>query len=338
MYINSVRFRNYYVQVKFSGDNDLSLDFEEVQMQARTVRPGYTRFLLGLRYTFFILSLVVNLVYIYRYFELPANMRLPEQKYVLGLALSLVFFNDPFFALYIYFPNEASSVFSVLTLSVFVSYLFYFWVYLLSYIGENMEVRPVGVKLLGFVLLVGSTFGSLLAFHLQSLKHPIFSDLLTKPAQVLLIIAVILYVAHTLYIFYRLVRLCEAEHLLWRNNLFMMLGFIYVPVTVLALANFSLSVYALGKEVVVVVINYNLLVWVYMYLYSPTGQFQDPAELAHLDYEERLTDQNYLDLADLDEREVEVTLSPQLPPSQPRGQGSRQHEPLDEKEMPEWMA
>lgn len=48
----------------------MSADFEELRLQGRTIVKRYSQFLLGLRYIFFALSLIANLVYMIRYFKI----------------------------------------------------------------------------------------------------------------------------------------------------------------------------------------------------------------------------------------------------------------------------
>lgn len=64
------------------------------------------------------------------------------------------------------------------------------------------------MKLISFILLAGFTFGSLLAYHLQMLKHPYFDNGLITSVKVLIVISVILYVFYTIYICYMGISLC----------------------------------------------------------------------------------------------------------------------------------
>ena len=118
---------------------------------------------------------------------------------------------------------------------------------------------------------MGFTFGSLLSFHLNTLDQTIFDDNMSTTVKVFIALAIFTYAVTTVYIFYLVTRLCDSQgYMLWRNRIFKMLTIIYVSVTLIALANFALSFYSLGREVFVVIINYNIFVWAHQYLYTPT--------------------------------------------------------------------
>lgn len=123
----------------------------------------------------------------------------------MALGISLLFFNDPFFAVYILFPNEASSVFSVLVTSVFVAYLFSFWV---AMIQQFNKARVPYLQLGLFIGLAVLTFSSMLAFHLQSLKDSFFEVDYSTALKVLFVLAVIAYILTTVLIFKLVADVC----------------------------------------------------------------------------------------------------------------------------------
>ena len=69
-------------------------------------------------------------MYFWRFRKIPSNGRIIEQKMILALAILLMFFNDPFYALTIQIPNPVSSYFSVFFVVNFIIFLVFFWIIL----------------------------------------------------------------------------------------------------------------------------------------------------------------------------------------------------------------
>ena len=65
----------------------------------------YTDFLLSLRYTFLILSIIFGIIYLIFFFKMPNPIKTFEHKYIALLSISLILFNDPFYAITIYNAN-----------------------------------------------------------------------------------------------------------------------------------------------------------------------------------------------------------------------------------------
>jgi hypothetical protein len=237
------------------------------------VSEELTDFLLALRYTFLGLGLLGLGLYIWRLQRVRVDQYSFEQVQTLRLGAALVCFNDPFFALYVFLPNVASNVFSVLFLTLFFVSLFLYWASILEYIYRDMT--DSGNRLCRAVvaaLLFVGVFGLYLSFQLATLSDPFFDGVLHTPLIKGFIIYTALAVGLVLIYLGIFIYRSWAKGLIWRNKVFVALVVVYAPLTTVALCTLGLSFYSYGQYSVVVVINYNLLVWAYMYLYTNTDE------------------------------------------------------------------
>jgi hypothetical protein len=166
----SVKFRNYYIQVEFSPEQDLSQYFSYSFLNAQYVTEGLTKFLLAIRYFFFSVSLIASLAYcLHCYFshQKKGGLRF-EQRLTLPIALALTCFNDPFSAIYVFNPNPASSFFAVFFLSLFVISLVGYWMNMLEYIVCGTDANK-WQRVVLYLCMVISFFGSYLAYHILTL-------------------------------------------------------------------------------------------------------------------------------------------------------------------------
>ena len=74
----------------------------------------YTNFLLILRYTCLVWSLIVAVLYLTFYRRIPFQLRTFEHKYIAALVFSLILFNDPFFGISIYSGNAVWAILSTI--------------------------------------------------------------------------------------------------------------------------------------------------------------------------------------------------------------------------------
>jgi hypothetical protein len=107
IYFNEYRVAVVFEQPTLGVSNNPSTDPRRsmdvlIQHKVLFVNASYTEFELGWKYTFFTVTLIALLIprwgYAWRLAVVPRRSRSFEQRWTLALLISLVFFNDPFFA------------------------------------------------------------------------------------------------------------------------------------------------------------------------------------------------------------------------------------------------
>lgn len=74
-------------------------------MEFITINPEYSKFLLGIRYAFVIISIIANLFYVRRIKMIPYSDLVIEQKLIFVMGILLILFNDPFAGATVLYPN-----------------------------------------------------------------------------------------------------------------------------------------------------------------------------------------------------------------------------------------
>jgi hypothetical protein len=141
-----VRHDSYYYEVynlalpaPFNEDNEIG-----VTTQWSTINAGFTKFVLGVKYTFLIINLLVLLApgvgYCAHLSQVPVKEWSSEQVWILVLLEALLLFNDPFYAAQIY--SKESVAFTTLYVcfsATFLSLLLCFWHCTLSDLSRSGE-------------------------------------------------------------------------------------------------------------------------------------------------------------------------------------------------------
>ncbi len=124
-----VNYSNYRIRITLDEfEGTYATLIEGLHFFMFTANERYTKFLLGLRYTLFGISIVSLIVYLVFYIKSSEGMRTFEHKYIMALSISLQFFNDPLYALTILKANAFWAVLSTLFVTSFVSLLVTFWI------------------------------------------------------------------------------------------------------------------------------------------------------------------------------------------------------------------
>lgn len=99
------------------------------------MNPHLSILMIVVRSIGFLVTLVTGLLYFRNYLRIPHDQRSIEQRLVLAMSISILVFNDPLYSLSIVKPNIILYIFiyhhrtivSVLSLSQFIVFLFFFW-------------------------------------------------------------------------------------------------------------------------------------------------------------------------------------------------------------------
>jgi len=127
--IPELKYSNYLIVIEALNPSQYaSSSFELQGFFVNFIDVHYTNYLFGLRYTFLCVSMITVAIYLYRMRNLRAfSDWVIEQKAILVLSFLLILFNNPFYALVILVPGEASFFFSTLFTVNFCIYLYGFW-------------------------------------------------------------------------------------------------------------------------------------------------------------------------------------------------------------------
>ena len=150
----------YKVIIKFDIPNNLRNVSKGIKFEVMTISDKYTNFLLGLRYSFLILSLISGIIYVFFFIKTPKKLRTFEHKYIMFLSFSLFFFNDPFYGATILEASTFLAILSTFFVVQFLSLLIIFWNIMIQRI--HLEKVRVGTKLLNKVNIVLGVVGFIL--------------------------------------------------------------------------------------------------------------------------------------------------------------------------------
>lgn len=109
LYVPQLGLETTNLHVEFVLKNDTTaadFPFEGVSFSSKTGNPEFVELLTTTKYTLFLISLVSGVVFYRRLRAIPAHMRVIEQKLLLRQTVLLVLYNDPFYAMIFYSPNN----------------------------------------------------------------------------------------------------------------------------------------------------------------------------------------------------------------------------------------
>lgn len=121
-------YKNYMIEIEFEQDSTLNTMVDGMSFGARLQNPKFLAFLIVFRYIMFGISVVVLAAYAAFYCRTPAHQLTFEHRFIMLLAVSLVIFNDPIFAVTIFKPSIAAASFSTIFVAQFLGLLVTFWV------------------------------------------------------------------------------------------------------------------------------------------------------------------------------------------------------------------
>lgn len=121
---------NYRISIQITNNRQLSQYMTGLRLENYQINSNFYAAFLGVKYTFFAISMVVFCFYTFTYAKTPKSLRVFEQDAILLLILFLILFNDPLVYINVVKPSKFSVFLSILCTVMFVSYIVYFWMVL----------------------------------------------------------------------------------------------------------------------------------------------------------------------------------------------------------------
>ena len=131
-----INHNNYKLEIELDTGH-MSGEFRAFSFSAVTANSRYTMFLLLLRYSLFLISVLMGSRYFKLYWSMNNFVKTFEHRAIFWLSIFLIFFNDPFYAATILKSNLFFSVLSTLFVCVFISFLILFWIVMLQRIHKE---------------------------------------------------------------------------------------------------------------------------------------------------------------------------------------------------------
>ena len=234
---------------------------------------------LGVRYTFFALSLIMFGIYAYNYIKIAKDYRTFEHHVIFILSISLIFFNDPFIAIILKNPlSKFWSILSTFFVTQFVCLLFYFFLILAKRYDKEEKTVYTKQRSLREIIAVSVVFVFLLVaaciYNVDKDSHPgYFKENESIFFLVLIVITALLVLAYwiiTLFV------ICKAisnfKKLLIRQKFLMVISLIALIFLVFNIItgyyhHFSL----MPGRTIVYFISLNLYVFILQILWRFTG-------------------------------------------------------------------
>ena len=270
----------YKVQIFFDIPDNLRDISKGVNFEIMTVSEKYTNFLLGLRYTFLILSLISGFFFFLFYIRTPKNLRTFEHKYISILTFSLFFFNDPLFGATILEANTFLAILSTFFVIQFITLIIIFWIIMLQRIhSEKIRIgtkllnkKTITLGVLAFILLmITATSASIIVrfdpgFHAQA-EFPTFYRVFQ--------IFLILYLIILLFLFFiNIYKICKSwKMIIQRHRIFLQTTFFFaISLFILGIFGIYQSFDSDGVKVFLLIFICNLYVFVLQILWRFAGR------------------------------------------------------------------
>lgn len=154
-------FDNYLLEIDIFIDPAFTNLIDGIVFDGKTQNSEFTNYLIIFRYLWFGISILALMVYSCFYCKSTKSNLTFEHHFIMILSVSLVFFNDPFFAATLFKPSVTLAVLSTIFVVQFVSLLVFFWVVMwrrmhlepVSQTTNQSGVLPISISLLFFILL-----------------------------------------------------------------------------------------------------------------------------------------------------------------------------------------
>ena len=128
---------NYRVSVLVSDIMEKGKVISSLTLEAFVLNPRYYAVFLGVRYSFFALSLTTAIFYLINYSKVPRALRVFVQHAIVLMLMFLALFNDPLAYLNVVKPSRFSVFVSIFCLVMFVTYILFFWLVLFEVVMNN---------------------------------------------------------------------------------------------------------------------------------------------------------------------------------------------------------
>ena len=168
----SVTHPNVRFYVKVALDKLFEGIIESMKFYMYTSNPEYTFYLLGLRYSLLLVSIIGLISYFFFFKNLQPSNRTFEHKYILVLSIALIALNDPFYALTVFHNSPQLTTLSTISVSLFISLLLFFWMVMFPRI--NYEHNKIST---GFasVMTIAVAFVLFIFLTMLLLIHSVYS-------------------------------------------------------------------------------------------------------------------------------------------------------------------
>ena len=163
-----LEYNDYVLEIDLQVESSIASLVDGILFGAKLENPQFTNSLLAFRYFWFGFSLISLLVYSVFYAHSRKNELTFEHHFILVLSISLVFFNDPIFAVTVFYPSKVSAVFSTIFVMQFVALLTVFWVIMwrrMHFEGAKRTSNMCGWMsiLIGLIMFIVLTVGGSVA-------------------------------------------------------------------------------------------------------------------------------------------------------------------------------
>lgn len=132
-----IDFRDYQIDVLFNASEGLPLIGADVQFKKTWGTEAFTNWFIGVKLFFLVVSTVVAVWYNVKLSHLSVREQNLEQGWVATITVTLLLFNDPFYAAEATFGGNPVKVLSVLFHVTFFQMLLLFWLVML----DNMRLQ-----------------------------------------------------------------------------------------------------------------------------------------------------------------------------------------------------
>ena len=129
-----------YAQFKLEIDlktNESSSWFESFKFEFIMVNSKYTLMIMGLKFVFFLISVILGIVYIRFFRKMNSFIKTFEHRMIYALSILLIMFNDPLTVLEVFKPSMFFLVLESFSISIFVTALIVFWIVMIKRIHSE---------------------------------------------------------------------------------------------------------------------------------------------------------------------------------------------------------
>ena len=287
-------YSTYDVMIKF--DNWLMVEkwVEEITVKVRSVSQQFSRYQLAVKYSFFGLSVLSAVCYLWQVLRMKVGAWSVETKGLVLLSVSLVLFNDPVFLATLIKPHVSFTVVSVVSVMQFVVLLAYFWANVMLNAQQTSHWKWLrrGLSLYLFVPFTQALFLLLTALYVYSAvqmkndpsyRFEEFSPLFFYLA-VFTIVMIAGYVLFLVLLTWRAIP--ELKKQTKRHKFLFSINLSMAAFTIACVcAGFFQRLPSIGAFVLIVISAYNIYIILLQVLYVPSEQglleFQRELELSN---------------------------------------------------------
>lgn len=163
-----LEYNDYLLEIELQVDTSIASLVDGILFSAEIENPQFTNSLLAFRYVWLGVSIISLIFYAVFYGRSRKDQLTFEHHFILGLSISLVFFNDPIFAVTVFYPSIVSAVFSTIFVMQFIALLTVFWMVMwrrMHFEGAKRTSNLCGWMSvsIGFLLFILLTIGGSVA-------------------------------------------------------------------------------------------------------------------------------------------------------------------------------